>query len=116
DGVGFWIAIERSADGEIQDYEEWLVECPFAKPLHLSAADYVVQRVVDEEARLQRIPLDAESMKAVREGSVLQRARMYKRRFSRVAGSVHRRANRRRIATMILHDVELSALRPSHSR
>src|SRR6266540_1103401 len=116
DCIRLWIPVECPTDGQIQDQEERLVEYRFAKLLDFAARDPVVDGIVDEESYGERIPFDGERVEVVREGATLQRMRVSQRSVPGVARTVHRRARRGRLAPTILHDVELTALRPRRRR
>src|SRR5207247_9101926 len=101
-----------ATDGKIQHDEEWLVEHPLPELLRLTAGDHVVDGVVDEELDLDRIPFDGKDVEVVGEGPAVQREAANERCSPRVPRTVHGRAGGRDIAAVILHYVELTALRP----
>src|SRR5919106_4547645 len=55
-------------------------------------------------------------MEVIREGALSQGMRVNERRIPRIAGAVYRRARPRRGAAAILHDVELTTVRPRRRR
>src|SRR5512146_2611496 len=112
-GVGLGITIERAADGQVQDHEERLVEHPFAESLDLWTLDGVVQSIVDEKLHAQGIPYHGKSVEVAGKAAALERHGADERRLPRVAWPMDRRAGCGRPAAVILHDVELSAGRPS---
>src|SRR6185436_6465534 len=99
-----------SADGEVEDDEERLIEDRFTISVNRVAGDRVMSDVIDEEAHSAGIPLDSENV-VVGKRTVHPLA-VDERGLSGIAGTVYRRAGGRSLAALVLHDVQLAGGRP----
>src|SRR6185436_13534100 len=113
DHVRLRIAVEMATHRKIKNHEERLIQNRRTVLREVAARDRVVRDIVDEERRAERVPFDGEDMVVAREGTLPQRETPGEGCRARVAGAVNRRAGNSRLASLVLHDVELSARRPA---
>src|SRR4051812_37334493 len=91
DDVRLRIAVEMTANGQVQNDPERLAKYGASIFLDLRPREHVVRRPVDGEFHVQRIPFDGvgvEITRAATGGKILQ---MDKRRGARVPRTMHRR-------------------------
>src|SRR4051812_18301235 len=111
-GIRLRITIEVSADREVQDQIERLVENRRAVTLHIVTTDRVVLHTVDEESHAERIPFDGEVVEVTRNRTASQSLLVREGRIPRITGPMNGRARYQRLTALVLHYVELAGARP----
>ena len=110
-GSGIGAAGPTAAHGDVENDKERVVEHPLAAGDYVAFVHGLVERAIHVEARLVCVPLDSEEVEAVGKAPIVgQRVRGGSAVNPRGARPVHAAVNNGRLASDVLHDVDLAAV------